>query len=145
MSSIIEQNEQSEYLDFLISLEWLEFLIFLGSNNISISDDKISSNYSREFQSSIKKKAKKYIKVNSSLSEHCQVSATYSTYISCIQRDKLNIKVQTLENQFFSWKKEKDDGIRKETDELIEETVKDFFQKQEQIKSYSKRLNALKR
>ena len=139
MNSIIKQIEQSEY-----EIEWFNFL---NVCNIDVIDNEIQEldEYSKEFQSFIIKKAKKYIKANFSLSERCQVSATYSTYISCRQRDKLNIKVQTLVNQFFSWKKEKDDGIRKETNELIEETAKEFFQEQEQIESYQKRLKALRR
>ena len=71
MNSIIKQIEQSEY-----EIEWFNFL---NVCNIDVIDNEIHEldEYSKEFQSFIIKKAKKYIKANFSLSERCQVSATY--------------------------------------------------------------------
>ena len=98
MSSIIEQREN----------EWLNFLSYLEFNNINVTDNQISSYYMPEFNFFITKKARKYIKVNSSRLLQVQVSKTYANWFGNTERDKLDIKVQTLVNQFFTWKKEKD-------------------------------------
>ena len=131
MSSIINQSEYE--------IEWLDFLHDRTYSNINVSNNQIISDYTPEFRSFIIKKAKHYIKGKFSSWRQFQVSSFYSKRVSTTDRDLLKKYVIYLVHQFFTWKKEKDD----ETNKLIEETVKEFFQKQEQIESYQKRLQDL--
>ena len=137
MSSIIKQIEQSEY-----EYEWFEFLNF---NYINGTDNEISSNYSKEFQSFIIKKAKHYIKQNFSSWKRFQVSTTYSSCISNINRGLFKKDVIFLVNQFFTWKKKKDEEIRKEANELIVNTATKIHLEKEELKSIQDRLNVLRR
>ena len=52
------------YKQFEYETEWLNFLNIILFGNINGTDNEISSNYSKEFQSFIIKKAKHYIKQN---------------------------------------------------------------------------------
>lgn len=139
MSSIIKQIKQREY-----ETDWFNFL---NSENINMSTNEIqeSVGYSKEFQYFIIKKAKHYIKQNFSSLERIQVSRTYSTCFGNTERDKLNIEVQTLVNQFWKWKKKDDDEIRKEINELIVNTKIKILQEQEELKSIKDRIKALDR
>ena len=137
MNSIIKQIEQSEY-----EIEWFNFL---NVCNIDVIDNEIQEldEYSKEFQSFIIKKAKKYIKAKFSSWERLRVSATYSNFFN-IEREKLNKEVQTLVGQFFTWKKKKDDEMREEVNKLILNTETKILQEQKERKSIQARLQALK-
>ena len=116
------------YKQFEYETEWLNFLNIILFGNINGTDNEISSNYSKEFQSFIIKKAKHYIKQNFSSWKRIQVSATYSTCISNIDRGLFKKDVMCLVNQFFTWKKKEDDEIREESKNIMKEIEQEIFQ-----------------
>ena len=118
MSSMIEQYE----------IEWINFLDDDGTNT-NVTDNDISPRY-KKFRPFIKKKAKHYIKQNFTPLERLQLSRTYSNLFGNTERDKLDIKVQTLVNQFFTWKKEKD--LLDANENKLSSIFSDIFIKTEQ-------------
>lgn len=116
------------YKQFEYETEWLNFLNIILFGNINGTDNEISSNYSKEFQSFIIKKAKHYIKQNFSSWKRIQVSATYSTCISNIDHGLFKKDVMCLVNQFFTWKKKEDDEIREESKNIMKEIEQEIFQ-----------------
>lgn len=136
MSSIIEQNKQSEY-----EIEWFNFLHDRTISNINVTNNQISFDYTKEFRSFIIKKAKHYIKDEFSSWRQFQVSRFYSKCVSHTDRDLLIKDVICLAHQFFTWKKEKDD----ETNKLIVNTATKILQEKEELESIQARLKALRR
>ena len=140
MSSIIEQIEQIEY-----ETEWFNFLHDRTYSNINVTNNHISFDYTPEFRSFIIKKAKHYIKNKFSSWQQFRVSSFYSKCISSTDRDILKKDVICLVNQFFTWKKEKDDEINEEADELIVNTEKNIEKEKECFRIIQARINALGR
>ena len=133
MSSIFEQSTYD--------IEWFDFLHDRTYSNIDVTNNQISFDYTQKFRSFIKKKAKHYIKNKFSSWRQFQVSRFYSTCFSSTDRDLLEKNVICLVNQFFTWKKEKDD----EVNELIVNTAKDMEKEKEDLRNIKARLDALGR
>ena len=108
--------------------EWFNFLNDYVYNDvicdIDIDIDIDMSKYNNYFQSFIRKKAREYIKGNFSLWKCAQIFKTYSIF-SNTERERLNIKVQTLVKKFFIWKNKAD----KEANELLKEIEEEQLQK----------------